>query len=428
MKSLAYGFKNYDELVFGNNQTDLAPFSSIEWNLVNTWYWTIAGIIGGPILIAIVILAWKMIMAGISPDKRTEVKDNLMRLFFGAISITLAPMFVKFMLMLNNNLVSMLVARGHGSLDDLLGNSLLTSINTGNAIATALVIALFAYLFVKINIKFIIRQFTLIVFTIFTPIVAVFWIINKRTIASSIWFGQIIINAFMQFIYAFLFLIYLTFLPSNAGWAISLLWGMMILPLGDALQNTMQNLVSRIAGVDNEQLANRGIGMGAALGGTIGAIAYQFKGNLENTKSGGTDFISRVINKTNNVNESKPLAGVSYDSNSKNITETNNSNSITNITNPAEKSTMNKNIINNQMQNQVKESKGISGVRKAFNVGKEFMNFGMYMAEGRNFNTNSKEPPQKRFYDRSNINNTRQEDIKEETSKIISTEVDDVNE
>lgn len=38
----------------------------------------------------------------------------------------------------------------------------------------------------------------------------------------------------MQFVYGFLFLIYLTFLPSNAGWAISLLWGMMILPLGDA--------------------------------------------------------------------------------------------------------------------------------------------------------------------------------------------------
>lgn len=427
MKNLVFGFKNYDELVFGNNQTDLSPFSIIEWNLMMNWYWTIAGIIGGPILIAIVILAWKMIVAGISPDKRTEVKDNLMRLFFGAVSITLAPLFVKFMLMLNNNLVSMLVAKGHGSLDDLLGNSLLTSINTGNAIATALVIALFAYLFVKINIKFIIRQFTLIVFTIFTPIVAVFWIINKRTIASSIWFGQIIINAFMQFIYAFLFLIYLTFLPSNAGWAISLLWGMMILPLGDALQNTMQNLVSRIAGVDNEQLANRGIGMGAAMGGTISAIAYQFKGNAEEGKTGGTDFISRVVNRTK-VTESKAMAGVSYDSHAKNIMDDKSTSSITNITNPTEKSTMNNNMINNPIQNQVKENNRIGGVRKAFNVGKEFMNFGMYMAEGRNFNTNSKEQPQKRFYNRNNINNTRQEDIKEENNKIISAEVDDASE
>ena len=82
MKVLVSVLKNYDELIFGNNQTDISPFTQENWKLIMTWYWRIAGIIGGPILIAIVILAWKMIVAGISPDKRNEVKDNLMRLFF----------------------------------------------------------------------------------------------------------------------------------------------------------------------------------------------------------------------------------------------------------------------------------------------------------------------------------------------------------
>ena len=373
-------------------------------------------------MIAIVILAWKMIVAGISPDKRNEAKDNIMRLFFGAVAIVLAPMFVKFMLLLNNNLVRMLVANAHGSLDDLLGNSLLTSINTGNAIATAIVIALFAYLFVKINIKFIIRQFTLIVFTVFTPIVSVFWIINKRTVASSIWFGQIIINAFMQFVYAFLFLIYLSFLPSSAGWAISLLWGMMIFPLADSLQNTMQNLVSRIAGVNNEELANRGIGMGAAMGYTIKSIAYQFKGNNEeNGVTQQPDFISKVVNKTNNV-ESKPIDAVSYESYSKNAMEDKNSSQVVNATNLTENKTNNNNV-----SNEIKNTNNHSGIRKAFNVGKEFMNLGMYMAEGRNFRTNSQEPIQRRTYNRPNINNTREEDKKEENNKIITVEVDDAN-
>lgn len=417
MRHLEFGFKNYDELVFGNSQTDLAPFTKDNWELINKWYWTIAGIIGGPILIAIIILAWKMIVAGISPDKRNDVKDSLMRLFFGASAIVVAPIFVKFMLMLNNNLVAMLVSNAHGSLDDLLGNSLLTSINTGNAISTAIVIALFAYLFVKINIKFIIRQFTLIVFTIFTPIVAVFWIINKRTIASSIWFGQIVINAFMQFVYAFLFLMYLTFLPTNAGWAISLLWGMMILPLGDTLQNTMQNLVSRIAGVNNEELANRGIGMGAAMGNTIKSIAYQFKeNNAEN------DMISRVVNKANNT-ESEPASSVSYESYSKNIMEDKNTNSITNITSPTEDNTINNNPVYNKIQNEVKETNGASGVKRAFNVGKELMNLGMYMAEGRNFKTNSQDNILRRTHSRANINDTRQEDKKED-NKIITIEDD----
>lgn len=424
MKHLEYGFKNYDELIFGNNQTDLSPFTNESWNLINNWYWIIAGIIGGPILIAIIILAWKMIVAGISPDKRNETKDNIMRLFFGVSSIALAPIFVKFILMLNNNLVTILVSKSHGSLDDLLGNSLLTSINTGNAIATAIVIALFAYLFVKINIKFIIRQFTLIVFTIFTPIVAVFWIINKRTIASSIWFGQIIINAFMQFVYAFLFLIYLTFLPSNAGWAVSLLWGMMILPLGDALQNTMQNLVSRIAGVNNEELANRGIGMGAAMGYTLKSIAYQFKGNSIENKSEQPDIISRVVSNGNNTG-SNLATGVSYESYSKNIMEEQNTNSITNIANPIENKT---NPINNKILNEEKEVNNTSGIKRAFNVGKEFMNLGMYMAEGRNFKTNSQDNMQRRTYNRNNINNTRQEDKNEENNKIITMEADDANE
>lgn len=387
-ETFGVGFKNYDELIFGNNQTDLSPFTQENWDLIMTWYWRIAGIIGGPILIAIVVLSWKIIVAGMSEDKRVEAKDNLLRLFFGAAAICIAPIFVKFMLLLNNSLVNLLVANTHGSLDDLLGNSLLTNINTGNAIATAIVIAMFAYLFVKINIKFIIRQFTLIVFTIFTPIVAIFWILNKRTIASSIWFGQIIINAFMQFIYTFLFLIYMSFLPESSGWAVSLLWAMMILPLADALQNTMQNLVSRIAGVDNDELATRGIGMASAMGYTVRSIAYQFKGNdnreivgdTEN-KQEGQDFISRVVNKGTRT-EAKPLegnslTGTNYEENSYNIMGKSN---VINKSNSTEKQE-NNTTINNSSANEDIKATVSSGLKKAYNIGKETMNLGMYMAE-----------------------------------------------
>lgn len=421
------------------------------------WYRVIATIIGGPILLAVVILSWKMIVAGISPEKRNEVKDNIMRLFFGAVSIVFAPIFVKFMLLLNNSLVRLLVANTHGSLDDILGNSILTNINTGNAIATAIVISMFAYLFVKINIKFIIRQFTLIVFTIFTPIVAVFWIINKRTIASSIWFGQIIINAFIQFIFTFLFLIYMTFLPESAGWATSLLWAMMILPLSDALLNTMQNLVSRIAGINNEEMANRGIGLGAAMGYTVSSIAYQFKGsnneslnssinNNDNDK--GSDIIGKVINKATESTLTE-IPGKNLENNSTNImdnakpinqkgimeqTDNNKLNQDTNITNNS------KNLMKDNTQtseNTIEENQNNntgSSVKKAYNIGKEFMNLGMYMSEGRNYKNNSSfrsERKQERNQNRPNVNNTRKEDfekIDENTNNVISIELDDEDE
>lgn len=211
------GFKDYDTLIFNNNEENdsLSPFSQELWDKTMDWYRIFAIISGSLILIAVFMLSFKIINAGMNTARKNEVKDSLLRLLFGGIAISLAPMFIRFLLFLNNSLVHLLVTAAHGSLEGLLGNSMLTSIRTGNAITTALVIAMFIYLFVKINIKFIVRQFTIIIFTIFTPVACGLWIINKNVTAASIWAGQIIMNIFMQFIYCFLFLIYLAFLPSG---------------------------------------------------------------------------------------------------------------------------------------------------------------------------------------------------------------------
>lgn len=219
-------------------------------------------------------------------------------------------------------------------------------------------------------------------------------------------------------------MIYLSFLPKSSGWAVSLLWAMMILPLADALQNTMQNLVSRMAGVNNEELANRGIGMGAAMGYTVKSIAYQFKGENSN-KTDGKDFISRVTNRVTTKTEAKPITGVSYEEHSKNVMENAKPINQTNIT-------QNKTDKMPSVEIPGKENKGeipsqTHGFKKAFNVGKEVMNLGMYMAEGRNFKTNENNINNKRMYNRPNINNTRKEDIEESTNKIISIEEQDNN-
>lgn len=288
------------------------------------WYQIFSIISGTLILIAVFILAFKMINAGMNTTRKNEVKENLMRLCFGGVAIAFAPLFIRFLLYMNNSLVYLLVtAANTGTLDATLGNSMLTSIKTGNAISTALVIAMFIYLFVKLNIKFIVRQFTIIIFTIFTPIAAGLWIINKNVTAASIWAGQIIMNIFMQFIYCFLFLIYLAFLPSGGGWAISLIWAMMILPLADTLQNCLQNLTSRIAGIDNEQMTNRVLGTGAMLGFGLGAIKEQFKtpdipskssnnGTDNNSNNGLKGIISRTksfINPVTNLSDEKDYNG-----------------------------------------------------------------------------------------------------------------------
>lgn len=100
---------------------------------------------------------------------------------------------------------------------------------------------------------------------------------------------------------------------------------MMILPLADALQNCLQNLTSRIAGVDNEQMTGRVLGIGAMAGFGIAAIKEQFKtpsssnnnsniGNANNDNSGGglKGFVSRaksVINPIMNLSAEKDYNG-----------------------------------------------------------------------------------------------------------------------
>lgn len=97
---------------------------------------------------------------------------------------------------------------------------------------------------------------------------------------------------------------------------------MMILPLADSLQNCLQDLTSRIAGVDNEQMASRAMGMGAMLGYSVGAIKKQFNSSNGNAKTGSSNggnsssglqgFIGRaksVISPTMNLTSEKDYNG-----------------------------------------------------------------------------------------------------------------------
>ena len=96
----------------------------------------------------------------------------------------------------------------------------------------------------------------------------------------------------------------------------------------------------------------------------------------------------------------------------------------TNITNKEEQ-TQNPITIGKENKEEIPTS--TNGFKKAFNVGREVMNLGMYMAEGRNFKTNENNITNKRMYNRPNINHTRKEDIEESTNKIISIEEQDNN-
>lgn len=387
-EELDIGFKSYEDMLFKGG-TGTAPFSKLQWNMMMAWYRVFAYISGSLILIAVIIISYKMIASSMSAVKRSEVKENLLHLIFGGVFIGIAPLFIKFLLFLNNTLVNMLVSVvNNGNVNSLLDNEFLSGITTGNPIATALVISMFIYIFVKLNIKFIVREFTLIVFTIFTPIVTGLWIINKNVTAAAIWSGQIMINVFMQFIYCFLFLLFSTFISSTAGWAVTLIWAMMLLPVADVLMNCLQNLTSRIAGLDNNEMSMRGIGLGSTLGGaigySIGAIKNSFTNSNNSNTSNGTTFMGRVKNfinpqmnlspETDYEGNSNPIRNVIEPKKIINKTET------TNNQNPIIPKVSNDNINS--------ESKGMKVATGAYKATKAYLGLGARMVEG-DFNKNS---------------------------------------
>ena len=161
---LEVGFKDYDELIFNRTflgitneeVSNLAPFDEALWMKTMRWYRIFGILATSLILIGVIVLSYNVTMAGINTAKKNEAKESLMRLCFGGVAIALAPMFIRFLLFLNNSLIKLLLLNVNGSLNGVLGNNMLKSIRTGNAIVTALVIAMFIYLFVKINIKFIV--------------------------------------------------------------------------------------------------------------------------------------------------------------------------------------------------------------------------------------------------------------------------------
>ena len=164
---------------------------------------------------------------------------------------------------------------------------------------------------------------------------------------------------------------------------------MMILPLADALQNCLQNLTSRIAGIDNEQMTGRILGMGAMLGFGLGAIKEQFNSPSSNIKTGNSNndnsngglkgFISRaksVISPGMNLSDEKDYNG--------------NINPIRNVI-PKEKQNTNVSIPTSNGTNKVNMSNGNTNTPKSvvgkvaktgFNATKAYLSMGSKMAEG----------------------------------------------
>ncbi len=136
--------------------------------------------------------------------------------------------------------------------------------------------------------------------------------------------------------------------------------------------------------------------MAGAMVHSIKTISYQFKGGeVENNSN--TSFLGRMFAKDSDI-QNNPITPMKTNT----METTQMKTTPINTTKMNDNKTDSKVLENNKINN---HNNSISTGRKIFNTGKEFMNMGMYMAEGRNFKTN-------REFERHNINNSRKEDYK----------------
>ncbi|WP_157834949.1 hypothetical protein [Desulfofalx alkaliphila] len=283
-------FKTLDVLVFNEGLSpadkEMAPFSRLDWQKLNTWYWGMAAAAGSFSLIAVLISAYRLMWAGaINPQARRDAIESMWRWLWAVAFIAGAPAIFYVVFQINNGLVDALVNIASGvssNVDDMekLGlsgeKSIIQSIITGSVLGTAIAKLMFCGIELWFNVIYILRHFALMAIFVFTPLMAWMWALNKNVNAMPIWFGELFSNAFMQTAHALCLLLFLTFCTIEDGksWAVLLVWMYAIIPLSEMLRNSVQGLFTRMSGFDESGTATKVFG---AIGGVSSLVGM---GNL----------------------------------------------------------------------------------------------------------------------------------------------------
>ncbi|WP_157833556.1 hypothetical protein [Desulfotruncus alcoholivorax] len=176
------------------------------------------------------------------------------------------------MYVLNNALVEAIADAGGitGDIEKLLSNDWLNGLITGSVIGTALVKIIFAWAGFWLNIIFWMRDIVVSVMYVFTPVMALLWVMNKNVTAAAVWLGELLTNTFLHSAYALAAVVVVVFIAGDDGnWPKKILAAYMLISLGGVLRNSLQGLWTRWAGIDEEGIAGRVLGM-FGMGGVAG--------------------------------------------------------------------------------------------------------------------------------------------------------------
>lgn len=300
-----FGFQSLDKLIFNTSSsgTSMPPFSDSEWHNLNYLYINICTIVAPLLLIMVAKTGIEMVLYSDSTSKKIDLKEEISKWILCAFLLGTAPFLVQGLFRLFNAFTDSLgtatsAVWGTGGTSSsaagkAFGVDTFENLKTGSALTTAIVHFLYAWQMVKINLVFISRKVVLAVMYAFTPIAIALWGINKRVHAASIWFGEILTNAAMQFFYAFTFTVMIVALGDDwKNWILTLVWMSAIIKIADMLRNSLQGFFTKLAGIDEAGLAG---GVFGTVGSTFAGMAAAFGMAANNKEFKGSSVGGKVF-------------------------------------------------------------------------------------------------------------------------------------
>lgn len=280
-------FKPIGKLVFMQGYTDEQkknlPWEGREPEYVRLWYKTLAYVTAPFMILVVASSAFKLLYAAANPAARSEAMESCQRALVAVLIVALMPVLVSTLMWICSALVDAIsggfnhVAAAAGmpqstsdwGAADLAGRKIVTGSVLGTALVRMFMTGIFAYL----NVLYIVRKIALTVFYCFTPIAAMIWVINKRSVTMPVLIGEIASNAFMPVAHALVLCTILLFCNvkeiENGSWVTILICLYTLIPLAEVLRNSLQSVIMQWAGLNEAGVASKTFGAIMGLGGVV---------------------------------------------------------------------------------------------------------------------------------------------------------------
>lgn len=295
-------------------------FTQQQWNVLEGIY----GVLTIPAVALFAVMVFKtgisFLRSSLSPKEITAAKDNIFRWCIVIIVLAGGFLLCQIIVAFGNTLWDIFNETAKNVIPNLDFSKL--SKDSSGTLYGGFVAFYFTWINLRVNVLFYIRDITLAVFIVFTPIAITLWGLDRNINAFSIWLGELLSNALMGFFLSVTFTVFSALLVSlpkhNSSQFLFLLVGLpMTLKVASVLRNSVQGWMTRMSGINEDEFARR-----ATIGGMIGG-ALGVSRDIQNAKRLGSEIkstaqklgnkVAKVPSKINDIPENFAAAKAGVD-------------------------------------------------------------------------------------------------------------------